>query len=464
MAGEPPADDTESMPPPWPGKASQDPGLDMDSSSGVNSANVDESAGGAGGSSSSDHYNRPGTRTNHLRAGASQGSRASSSSDRPEAAATTRENEAPESLPTESELVGFLAAMIISESGAVVAPPSGATASAIFKPTNLLNERCWAAVVALFKARRKEIVHITPTTQVDKQEALGLLMAALTGEGLLTVGVGGQARVAGTNAQNRLTAMEKAAKKAKAAMDAELRKEKDDARKAGREPALDAIKSRAAKATAELEGTAVKLNIPPLPRPLAPPTSGKRKRKQLPEHPPLDEARAAKDAAMQAMEGARAAVDLARIEYECEEGRHQRAVQRLEAATDAIEAMDGLPNTTAILTERDDLIEAQLRAEAKAEEAGAAMEAALEAVKAAAEVAKQKLTEARRMLQWLTHRGVVTPFPWAGELYVEPCNEEDIAYWIRASQQWYAKWPPGLAEWHERSGRRGAPVVEGVAP
>ena len=94
------------------------------------------------------------------------------------------------------------------------------------------------------------------------------------------------------------------------------------------------------------------------------------------------------------------------------------------------------------------------------------MEAALEAVKAAAEVAKQKLTEVQRMLAWLRHPAVVTPFPWAGEPYVEPCSEDDIAYcyWIRASQQWFAKWPPGLAEWHELSGRHGVSVSANVVP
>jgi hypothetical protein len=250
MACTPPADDSESMPPPRRGTAAQETGVDMEPSRGVAMANVNESAGAGSGSGSDGHYNFLMTRTNYLHVWSSQVSRASSCSDEPEAAPAARENEAPETLPTGAELVGFLAAMIISESGAVVAPPSDA---AVFKPTNRLNARCWEAVVALFKARRKEIVHITPTTQVDKQEALALLMAALTGEGLLTVGVGGQARVAGTNAQNRLTAMEKAEKKAKAALDAALRKEKDDARKAGREPEIECIKRAAAAATAELE-------------------------------------------------------------------------------------------------------------------------------------------------------------------------------------------------------------------
>ena len=73
------------------------------------------------------------------------------------------------------------------------------------------------------------------------------------------------------------------------------------------------------------------------------------------------------------------------------------------------------------------------------------------------------------MLEWLMLGHVVTPFPWPGELYVEPSTEEDIAYWVRASQQLPWKWPPGLAEWYERSGRQGVPVsangmpvVEGV--
>ena len=139
MACARPADDIESMPPPWPGNCPRRPGPDMESGDGLVVVDVDESAGGASGAGSNAHYNQPATRTNHLQPSASEVSRAGSASEPPEAASPAGEDEVPETLPTESELQAFLAAMIISESGSLVAPPSD---TIVRKPTNILNARC----------------------------------------------------------------------------------------------------------------------------------------------------------------------------------------------------------------------------------------------------------------------------------------------------------------------------------
>ena len=89
-----------------------------------------------------------------------------------------------------------LTRMLIREPGLLIAHPLDATVfkpTTIFKPTSGLLVLAWAAVLALiFQERRAEVYNTTPTTRVDNQEALALLVAATTGCVLLTVDVEGR--------------------------------------------------------------------------------------------------------------------------------------------------------------------------------------------------------------------------------------------------------------------------------
>ena len=69
----------------------------------------------------------------------------------------------------------------------------------------------------------------------------------------------------------------------------------------------------------------------------------------------------------------------------------------------------------------------------------AALDAALDAVDHQCELMT-------RMERWMARTDRLTPFPWPGEQFVEPCDLVDLDYYSARPDTY----PPGVREWQER--------------
>ena len=51
-----------------------------------------------------------------------------------------------------------------------------------------------------------------------------------------------------------------------------------------------------------------------------------------------------------------------------------------------------------------------------------------------------------RMKRWVDFDDPVTPFPWVGQDFVEPCSQTDLDYYKKRP----AAYPPGVLDWQTR--------------
>jgi hypothetical protein len=83
---------------------------------------------------------------------------------------------------------------------------------------------------------------------------------------------------------------------------------------------------------------------------------------------------------------------------------------------------------------------------ARYHEARAAREASMEAVSSACRVFEQTHDQLQRMMDWIKLPDRLTPFPWVGDEYIEPCNARDLDYYEGRPD----KCPPEVREWYAR--------------
>ena len=69
-----------------------------------------------------------------------------------------------------------------------------------------------------------------------------------------------------------------------------------------------------------------------------------------------------------------------------------------------------------------------------------------EAVGAAHAASQQRQEELIRMLKWTLRPDRLTPFPWVGDQYIEPCNAHDLNYYEGRPDSY----PDGVREWIAR--------------
>jgi hypothetical protein len=113
-------------------------------------------------------------------------------------------------------------------------------------------------------------------------------------------------------------------------------------------------------------------------------------------------------------------------------------------------ALDGLPSTAQYLLQCPSL---QARSKEKMDHAWAtyntvwqAHEDAVAAVNSARDAVEHACELHDRMERWLARPNRVTPFPWLGGEFIEPCNDFDLAYYSGRPDAY----PPGVREWQER--------------
>ena len=73
-------------------------------------------------------------------------------------------------------------------------------------------------------------------------------------------------------------------------------------------------------------------------------------------------------------------------------------------------------------------------------------EDAVAAVQVACNAVKHECELHDRMERWLARPNCLTPFPWPGVDFVEPCNQFDLDYYSGRPDAY----PPGVREWQER--------------
>jgi hypothetical protein len=76
----------------------------------------------------------------------------------------------------------------------------------------------------------------------------------------------------------------------------------------------------------------------------------------------------------------------------------------------------------------------------------AAYKDAITAEKAALAAEKHQCELHNRMERWINRPDRITPYPWVGEEFVEPCNQLDFDYYAVRPDAY----PPGVREWHAR--------------
>ena len=336
--------------------------------------------------------------------------------------------------PEEAELYLVAAEMLTGGSGVPAAP------SKRYEPaeaTYTLLVRVKAAVAKLKNERGSEM-HMVPGTagRIDQQEGRGYVLGAVLGRGLLDRS---QAAAAGLDARNKLTALEKRLKEQKET----ARKAAGTARKAG-DSAVEKQASEAVQEREAIEREQITLVLPtPLPQPSlsARPPSRKRKQIDLPqwyEMPSWAQVNSAFDAASRRCQQAEAASDAAFQVFEVAQSEFERAEAKLNALKKDV---PGLPSQWERYNIRFDAHWD------KYESAEAARDTAADVVKTAAAAVDQRCTELERWMQaWCKREHRVTPFPWVGDEYIEPCSAIDLDYYEKRPDAC----PPGVREWYAR--------------
>ena len=284
---------------------------------------------------------------------------------------------------------------------------------------------------------------------VDREEAYGYLMADVMGSALLEA-LG--ARYVGERVRKRsaqhVVVLPEAKKQAK-------RQAKREALKAGSDPDV-----AASKAAEDLEsGLLAAVFDPQLPLSSPPPLlkprpSQKRKREPADQRsewdvPSCEDQLAVLRSAQTAhIEAFKAQIMMLTVTNAALDAS-ARAESQLEAAVELVLAEDGWDDFILSKSEskRLDLLDAQReRAEEKVRVKTAEADAALEA-DVAAEAAKVAAEDSlNRIREWIRYPDVVTPFPWPGEVYILPCNLDDLDYYETCPRGY----PPGIREWKER--------------
>ena len=344
--------------------------------------------------------------------------------------------------PDESELFKLVVAMLTGGNGSPAAP---AKVYAVAKATHTLLVRVQVVVKKLMKEHAGQ-THPVPGTagRIDQQEARGYLLGAVLGRGLVTRE---EAKAAGLDARNQLAALEKRLSSAKEAARYDARV----ARKAGG----DAPQKQAAAAATKLkliECEQLEIDGLPAAQPVMPPPPllPQRKRKRAHTHPRWflmpspQEVRTAKAAAQAEVARTEKGVAAAHVAFDAA----RSSLRKAEVTLDAFEEMSARvqyvlhmkPSEQARVDERKD------RAWAKYDAAHAADLAAVDAVHTAHDAHVDAHEVYTRMLCWLERPHRLTPFPWPGDEYIEPCNAIDLDYYERRPD----KCPPQVREWYHR--------------
>tara|TARA_B110001450_G_scaffold139755_1_gene130895 strand:- start:43 stop:633 length:591 start_codon:yes stop_codon:yes gene_type:complete len=161
--------------------------------------------------------------------------------------------------------------------------------------------------------------------------------------------------------------------------------------------------------------------------------------------PTLDEMRAAKDAAITAHHRIEQVAEAALAAADAAEG----ALQKAEASLDKVREV-----TLPIYAVRMNASERRLH-DSREARTWSAYEAAFyanQAAQTACAAAWEAVVEAHdcrdRMHAWLDRPDVLTPFPFVGDEYIQPCNAYDLDYYEGRPDAC----PPGVREWHYRYG------------
>ena len=337
--------------------------------------------------------------------------------------------------PEEAELYSVAEEMLTGGSG-VPAAPSKRYESA--EATYTLLVRVKAAVGTLKKERGSEM-HVVPGTagRIDQQEGRGYVLGAVLGRGLLDRT---QAAAAGLDARNKQTALEK-----------RLTDQKEAARKAAgiaRKVGGDAVETQASEAARErkaIERERIALTLPtPLPQPSQSARAPSRKRKQIDlprwyEMPSWAQVDAAFDAACRQCQRAEATCDAASQAFHVAQSEFERAEAKLDALQADVDPLWAPSQWERYSTRYHAYFD-------KYESAWAAREAAYDVLEAASEAQGQRSTELERMQVWCKREHRVTPFPWVGDEYIEPCSAIDLDYYELRPEMC----PPGVREWYAR--------------
>lgn len=177
--------------------------------------------------------------------------------------------------PEEAELLELVLPMLTGGSGTSAAP---ATQYQPAKATYMLLVRVKNAVATLKKEHGGEM-HMVPGTngRIDQQEGRGYLLGAVLGRGLLTRE---QAKAAGLDARNKLTALDK-----------RLFEQKEAARRTARKLRGEELDKHTIAARTEreaIERERIELDLPPPPPPPKPRAAAGRKRVEPAPPPQVD--------------------------------------------------------------------------------------------------------------------------------------------------------------------------------
>ena len=347
------------------------------------------------------------------------------------------------SWPDETELFELGVAMLTGGHGSPAAP---AKRYAVARATHALLVRVEAVAKKLKKERGSEM-HPVPGTagRIDQQESRGYLLGAVLGRSLVTRE---QAQAAGLDARNKLNALEKRLASAKEAARYNARV----ARKAGGD-APEKQAAAAASALSAIKCERFEIDGLTAAQPAMPPLLPQRKRQRAHAHPrwflmpSWDEVNAAMDQADAEHVRLAAAVEAAQIAFDSA----RATLRKAEAALDALEPggekhitfadyMRMKPSNQARVEEREN------RAWAKYHAAHEADWAAVHAHHAACDAADAALQIWQRMAAWVTRDDRVTPFPWPGDEFIDPCSAIDLDYYEARPD----RCPPEVREWYYR--------------
>ena len=336
--------------------------------------------------------------------------------------------------PDEPELLQLGRHMLTGGTGVPAAP---GRAFEYAKADHVLLTRIENTGKALKKLHGGEL-HVVPGTtgRIDQVEARGYLLGAVLGRGLLTRE---QAVAAGIDARNKFNALEKRL----ATQKETSRRAAAAARKAGGD-APERHARDAANARSAIECEQVSLALPEGAPP--PPPSRKRRRAHAPPRwfvmPTMQQVEAALDTAYAAAIKADKANDAAELVFDAAQSSFDRTWAAYDAADEEWHEhyMGASPAEEARLNAMWD------RAKAKWQAAMAERQVRSDAWAAAEQEFNQKHEEHKRMIRWLERPNALTPFPWAGDEFVEPCNARDLDYYEGRPDAC----PPGVREWYAR--------------
>jgi hypothetical protein len=129
------------------------------------------------------------------------------------------------------------------------------------------------------------------------------------------------------------------------------------------------------------------------------------------------------------------------------EAADESTTRKAEAACVAMEADTALLKKGDVSNRALDALEAKYgRACSNYDAASAADDAASAASDAAHDEVIRRCEEWERMMAWIDRPNRLTPFPWPGDEYIEPCNARDLDYYEGRPD----KCPPEVREWNVR--------------